>query len=232
MTTQAQAVAWLNNDWRMSRYLTDITGSGWGIDFDHYYGHQCADFPNGYSANFGWGVFTGNAWQFWTTASPVWQRVQDPQPGDVFVLDNSYNNAGGHTGGVVSVQSGRKAWTAVSQNYRNPSPTIGSPPSNDAYTDYKLLGFLRPPLTNGEDMTDLNTERRLAYWIYGINGVYAPQNALNGDIDTQLQASVGRDTNTAIQNMTDDQYGQAYKAWLTSGVPEATILKPGTYKVQ
>lgn len=148
MATQADALAWINGGWRQSQYLTNITGSGWGIDFDGFYGHQCADFPNGYSANFGWGRFAGDAWQFFDTAPANWQRVQDPQPGDVFVLANAYNNGGGHTGCVTSARS-RQDWTAISQNFINPSPTIGSPPSTQNYTDYQLRGFLRPPLTQG-----------------------------------------------------------------------------------
>ena len=170
MATQADARAWINGGSRQSQYLTNITGSGWGIDFDKFYGHQCADFPNGYSANFGWGRFSGDAWQFFDTAPANWQRVQDPQPGDVFVLANAYNNGGGHTGCVTSVRS-RKDWTAVSQNFTNPSPKIGSPPSTNNYTDYQLRGFLRPSLSQGGsmDLVRLQDVQKIGFTFEGID---------------------------------------------------------------
>lgn len=70
------------------------------------------------------------------------------------------------------------------------------------------------PQLQGETM-DLPTLRRAAFWIYGLNGIYSPKNALNGDADEQLIPSIGQPTNQVIQGMTDDQYGQAYKAWQT-----------------
>lgn len=160
----------------------------------------------------------GNANQLYANAGADYDKGTNwPAPrGAAATFGKPYGYIGGvyygHTG--LSLGDGRLA----QQN--DPD---GSLPAVKKYTNNGYIGWIRPKsYKEGGEVTDLSTERRLAFWIYGINGVYDPKNALNGDIDAQLNKSVGRDTNVAIQQMTDDQYGQAYKKYLGS--------KPGNYK--
>ena len=84
-----------------------------------------------------------------------------------------------------------------------------------------FLGAIDPqPIINGgsqgDEVTDLFTCRRIAYSVWGINGIYTKENALNGDIDETFKkdpAWLGADTNVCLQTRFDAPEGQKYRAW-------------------
>jgi N-acetyl-anhydromuramyl-L-alanine amidase AmpD len=72
-------------------------------------------------------------------------------------------------------------------------------------------------IIGGSEVTDLFTCRRIAYSVWGINGIYKTDNALNGDWDATFKADpawLGADTNTCLQTRFDAPEAKAYRAYL------------------
>lgn len=128
--------------------------NGYGVDFDGYYGDQCADLILAYDAELNGGNhrFWGNAADFITQDGPLWQRVYTPQQGDVVVYPRSAAN--GYAGHIAIVDDGQ---TVLSQNY----PT-GSPTRIIKITD-PVLGYLRPTNLGGSMAQSLEDQVRDLY---------------------------------------------------------------------
>lgn len=155
----------------------------------------------------------GNA-KDWATNGSVagyFDREGSPSAGDIVVYGANYGGGVGHIG--ISLGNG----VLLDQNWNNDGRIRTHALPTGYIAVLRRKGQQVSNNQGGSDMTDLYTERRLAFAIYGINGVYVPKNALNGDVDAQLAPSVGRDTNYAVQAMMDDEYGQAYKKYVLAG---------------
>lgn len=167
-----------------------------------------------------------------------WTQAGSPQVGDL-VTWGANVGAAGHIA-VFSKDLGGGKFQSYDQNWdghKKINPATGNMEPYCEFVTHTYSGvqaYLRPKVTfnGGSDVIDLNTGRRLLFWIYGLNGTYSTKNALNGDADSQIKPLVGQDTNTVIQQLTDDQYGQAYKNWLAANPTSGKPLPPGTYTVK
>lgn len=121
MTTQVDAVAWLNQQ------------PGQHLDYDHQYGQQCVDFFNFYYQYVtgdgpyidGYGV--PGAKDLWNIDNNRFAKIPDsstlvPQPGDVAVYGAAWGSGNGHVEVVVSHDD--NGCTFIGENEHN-DPTQG-----------------------------------------------------------------------------------------------------------
>lgn len=83
------------------------------------------------------------------------------------------------------------------------------------------IGYILPKNFNAnpegeQDVIDNATALRLAFYVYGFNGTNGKPNAFDDGPGTattlkQFAPLIGQPTSTVLQQMADDQYGQAYK---------------------
>lgn len=163
--TIEQALAWINGDWRSSPYAKQEV-AGFGIDVDGAVGFQCVDFSTAYS------IFLDtpfnsdrvlNAITLWQNDQPGWTRVSEPQPGDVFVRNATFQGVNyGDTGIVVAIGNG--GVNVIQQNLKA-DLYHGSPPAPFFWSFGQLLGYLRcnnikeadvPTLTTPGNLEDLS----------------------------------------------------------------------------
>lgn len=149
MPTLAQAKAWIQNS------------IGKRYDTDGYYGAQCKDYANAYSAFMGHPLRPSNAYPAWTIAQDAfWQKLANtptflPQTGDIVIWGPWSGNPYGHIG--VVLDANLNTFRSVDQNWFNANSTTGSPAAivSHNYTNPRVVGFLRPTYSaeaQGEEM--------------------------------------------------------------------------------
>lgn len=141
----------------------------------------------------------------WPTNSDVlsyFDKVTDLKEGDIITYGADYGGGYGHigvySGGQLLDQNGHQAFHVA----------VGSVfPGRSAILRRK----------GGSEVTDINTCRRIAYSVWGINGIYDKKNALNGDVDAMFKSDpawLGADTNVCLQTRFDAPEAHAYQAWV------------------
>lgn len=141
--TKQQALAWLSNKYK--------TG---GVDFDGWYGRQCADLSTAYCYYLSGGTFrpTGNAIALtWQWLPDTFTRIKNvastrPQAGDLAVWGYGSYSTYGHVGIVTNGDPDGNLMTFISldQNWFNASLTHGSPPAYVKHNYSGVWGFIRP----------------------------------------------------------------------------------------
>lgn len=149
----------------------------------------------------------GNA-KDWPTNSNVlsyFDKVSSPQAGDIGVMGANYGSGAGHIFIYLSPT------TILEQNGRVPLKVS----TGAAYKN--PIAILRRK-GQGEDMNNtIDNCRRIAYFTWGINGIYTKANALNGDLDDAFRkdpAWLGADPITCQQTRADAQEAHDYTAWI------------------
>ena len=165
--TQAEAVQWAK----------DRVAEGWNVDVDGLYGCQCVDLTNAYfmwlqgkainKANW----YSGNAYEYVTKTPPDgFERVySNPQPGDVFIMNQTQaGNTSGHVGIVIGVQ-GNELITAESNFYysyyqnRNTRSRPDSKTNSHLYTS-KVTCYFRPNFKPSGPDGHVMSESEAAGW--------------------------------------------------------------------
>lgn len=157
MSTQAQAIAYINGGWRSSnKAKTIVAAGGLGIDADGVYGFQCKDLLNDFAEKQGAPFPAGNAVVL-QNGAPGWSFVSSPQAGDVALRD--YISGGVNYGDGVLVMSVSGNTVAVlGQNQTNVSLTVGHIPTTairatNTYKKFMRRNYEAPPVQSSSPLS-------------------------------------------------------------------------------
>lgn len=157
------------------------------IDTDGYYGGQCMDLINDYSAKLGLpGTLAApTAAQVWQRASGAWTRVTNtpagiPPAGAVVVVRGSKANPAGHVF-IALPGATTTAIPSLHQNWR------GKFVSREVVGYGGVIGWLIPPATAGPDIDKMARDV-----IAGKYGVGATRRAKLGSYFARVQARVNQ----------------------------------------
>lgn len=140
-------------------FAKDLANRGVGVDFDGYYGTQCADLPNWITSKYFGKTLWGNAIDLLNSAKAQGLTViydapgVNPKAGDLFVMRVSSHQYG-HTGLVIEDSDGYTIKT-IEQNIDGNANalSVGGPARYNTRNFTGVIGWIRPPYSNAPQTT-------------------------------------------------------------------------------